>query len=47
MTRRSWQTTLTVASLFVASVLLTGCPKKPAPAAGTGPGTGADRKSVV
>ena len=41
MTRRRWHTTLMVVSLFVASVMLTGCPKKPAPAAGTGPGSGA------
>jgi peptidoglycan-associated lipoprotein len=41
MTRRSWQSTLTVAFLFVAAVLLTGCPKKPAPAAGAAPGAGA------
>ncbi|HEV8306730.1 MAG TPA: peptidoglycan-associated lipoprotein Pal [Methylomirabilota bacterium] len=41
MNRRPWQITLTIAALFVASVLLTGCPKKPSPAAGTGPGTGA------
>jgi peptidoglycan-associated lipoprotein len=41
MNRRPWQTTFTVLSLFAASVLLTGCPKKPAPAAGTGPGSGA------
>ena len=38
MTRRPWQTTFTVVLLFGASVLLAGCPKKPAPAAGTGPG---------
>jgi len=36
MTRRPWQTTFTVVLLFGASVLLAGCPKKPAPAAGTG-----------
>jgi peptidoglycan-associated lipoprotein len=30
-----------VLTLFAASVLLAGCPKKPAPAAGTGPGSGA------
>jgi peptidoglycan-associated lipoprotein len=41
MTRRRWQTTFTVLSLFVAAVMLTGCPKKPAPAAGTSPGGGA------
>jgi peptidoglycan-associated lipoprotein len=41
MTRRPWQTTFTVLTLFVASVVLTGCPKKPAPQAGTGPGGGA------
>jgi peptidoglycan-associated lipoprotein len=41
MSRRPWQITLTVVLLFGASVLLTGCPKKPAPAAGTGPGGGA------
>jgi peptidoglycan-associated lipoprotein len=41
MSARSWQTTLTVASLFVASVLLAGCPKKPAPAAGAGAAGGA------
>jgi peptidoglycan-associated lipoprotein len=41
MTRRPWQVTFTVLLLFVASVFLTGCPKKPAPAAGTGPGGGA------
>jgi peptidoglycan-associated lipoprotein len=41
MTRRPWQTTFTVLALFAASVVLTGCPKKPAPAAGTGPGGGA------
>jgi peptidoglycan-associated lipoprotein len=41
MTRKRWQTTMTVLSLFAVSVLLTGCPKKPAPAAGTGPGGGA------
>ena len=40
MTRRPWQTTFTVLALFVASVVLTGCPKKPAPQAGTGPGGG-------
>jgi peptidoglycan-associated lipoprotein len=38
MNRRHWQTTLTVILLFGSSVLLAGCPKKPAPAAGTGPG---------
>lgn len=38
MSTRSWQTTLAIASLFLASVLLTGCPKKPAPAAGPGAG---------
>src|SRR5262249_13899574 len=36
-----WQTTFTVLALFAASVVLTGCPKKPAPQAGTGPGSGA------
>ncbi len=41
MNRRPWQTTVVVALLFAASVALTGCPKKPAPAAGTGPGGGA------
>jgi len=41
MTGRPWQTTFTVLALFVASVVLTGCPKKPAPQAGTGPGGGA------
>jgi peptidoglycan-associated lipoprotein len=41
MTRRPWQTTFTVLALFTASVVLTGCPKKPAPQAGTGPGGGA------
>jgi peptidoglycan-associated lipoprotein len=41
MTRRPWQTTFTVLALFVAFVVLTGCPKKPAPQAGTGPGGGA------
>ena len=41
MTWRSWQTTFTVLALFAASVVLTGCPKKPAPQAGTGPGGGA------
>ncbi len=41
MTRKPWQISFTVVSLFAASVLLTGCPKKPAPAAGTGPGSGA------
>jgi peptidoglycan-associated lipoprotein len=41
MTRRPWQTTFTVLTLFAASVVLTGCPKKPAPQAGTGPGGGA------
>ncbi|HSE94962.1 MAG TPA: peptidoglycan-associated lipoprotein Pal [Methylomirabilota bacterium] len=41
MTRRRWQTTFTVLSLFVAAVMLSGCPKKPAPAAGTSPGSGA------
>jgi peptidoglycan-associated lipoprotein len=41
MTRRPWQTTFTVLALFAASVVLTGCPKKPAPQAGTGPGGGA------
>ncbi|MBI4012463.1 MAG: peptidoglycan-associated lipoprotein Pal [Candidatus Rokubacteria bacterium] len=38
MNRRPWQVTFTIALLFGASVLLAGCPKKPAPAAGTGPG---------
>jgi peptidoglycan-associated lipoprotein len=38
MNGRPWQLTFMVAFLFVVSVLLTGCPKKPAPAAGTGPG---------
>ncbi len=38
MNRRHWQTTLMVILLFGSSVLLAGCPKKPAPAAGTGPG---------
>jgi peptidoglycan-associated lipoprotein len=38
MNRRSWQTSLLVIILFGTSVLLAGCPKKPAPAAGTGPG---------
>jgi peptidoglycan-associated lipoprotein len=41
MTQKPWQMTFTVLSLVAASVLLTGCPKKPAPAAGTGPGSGA------
>ena len=41
MTWRPWQTTFTVLALFAASVVLTGCPKKPAPQAGTGPGGGA------
>jgi peptidoglycan-associated lipoprotein len=41
MTRRPWQTTFTVLALFALSVVLTGCPKKPAPQAGTGPGGGA------
>jgi peptidoglycan-associated lipoprotein len=41
MIRRPWQTTFTVLALFAASVVLTGCPKKPAPQAGTGPGGGA------
>ena len=38
---RPFQTTFTVLALFAASVLLTGCPKKPAPQAGTGQGGGA------
>jgi peptidoglycan-associated lipoprotein len=38
MNRRPWQTSSMVVLLFGASVLLAGCPKKPAPAAGTGPG---------
>jgi peptidoglycan-associated lipoprotein len=38
MSRKPWQVTFMVLLLFAASVLLTGCPKKPAPAAGTGPG---------
>ncbi|HLE43830.1 MAG TPA: peptidoglycan-associated lipoprotein Pal [Methylomirabilota bacterium] len=38
MNGRPWQVTFTVVLLFGASVLLAGCPKKPAPAAGTGPG---------
>ncbi len=41
MTRKPWQTTFAVLTLFAASVVLTGCPKKPAPQAGTGPGGGA------
>jgi len=41
MTRRSCQTMLTVVSLCVASVLLTGCPKKSGPGAGAGVGGGA------
>jgi peptidoglycan-associated lipoprotein len=41
MTRKPWQTTFTVLALFAASVVLAGCPKKPAPQAGTGPGGGA------
>jgi peptidoglycan-associated lipoprotein len=42
MTRRPWHTTLTVVALFAGAVLLAGCPKKPAPVAGTGgPGSGA------
>jgi peptidoglycan-associated lipoprotein len=41
MTRKSWQTLTGAASLLVVALLLTGCPKKPAPAAGTGPGSGA------
>jgi peptidoglycan-associated lipoprotein len=41
MTRRPWHTTFTVLALFAASVVLAGCPKKPAPQAGTGPGGGA------
>jgi peptidoglycan-associated lipoprotein len=41
MIRKPWQTTFTVLALFAASVVLTGCPKKPAPQAGTGPGGGA------
>jgi peptidoglycan-associated lipoprotein len=41
MTQRPWQTTFTVVALFAASLVLTGCPKKPAPQAGTGPGGGA------
>jgi peptidoglycan-associated lipoprotein len=38
MSRKPWQLTFAMIALFMASVLLTGCPKKPAPAAGTGPG---------
>ena len=34
MTRKPWQTTFTVLALFAASVVLTGCPKKPAPRLG-------------
>ena len=41
MTRKPWQIAFTTGLLFVAAVMLTGCPKKPAPAAGTGPGSGA------
>jgi peptidoglycan-associated lipoprotein len=41
MNVRPWQTTLTVVSMLLAAVLLTGCPKKPAPAAGAAPGAGA------
>jgi peptidoglycan-associated lipoprotein len=40
MNRRRWQTSSMVVLLFGASVLLAGCPKKPAPAAGTAPGSG-------
>jgi len=40
MTGRSWQTTLVVVILFVASVALTGCPKKPATGVGGAPGAG-------
>jgi len=46
MIRRSWQTTLTVASLLVVSLLLSGCPKKPAPAAGAGAGPAAGAGAV-
>jgi peptidoglycan-associated lipoprotein len=38
MSFRSWHTTLAVTSLLAALVLVVGCAKKPAPAAGTGPG---------
>ena len=41
MNPRSWQTTLMVGTLFAVSLLLAGCPKKPAPAAGTSPGSAA------
>jgi peptidoglycan-associated lipoprotein len=38
MTRKPWHVTFMVVILFGASVLLAGCPKKPAPAVGAGPG---------
>jgi peptidoglycan-associated lipoprotein len=38
MSGRVWQLTSTVVVLLTAAVLLTGCPKKPATTAGTGPG---------
>jgi len=39
MTGKPWHTTFVVGVLFGIAVLLTGCPKKPAPAAGTAPGS--------
>ena len=41
MTRKPWSMTFMIVGLFGAAILLSGCPKKPAPAAGTAPGSGA------
>ena len=41
MTRKPWRMAFVIVGLFGAAILLTGCPKKPAPAAGTGPGSAA------
>ena len=46
MNRSSWQMGLTVASLLVTAVMLTGCPKKPAPAASAA-GSGAPSAGSV
>ena len=39
MTQGPWPRKLAIGLLFAASVMLAGCPKRPAPAVATGPGT--------
>lgn len=42
MTRGPWRKKLAIGLLCAASVMLAGCPKRPAPAVATGPGTSAE-----